>query len=261
MLTCLGFASIETIRPGDYVYSRDMQTGAIEEQAVLDVYEREVYETYSITIGDEEIEATAEHPFYTLDDGWVAAEDLEVGDEVATAEGESESVDDIVPNILDEPITVYNFAVMDNHNYFVGENKFLVHNMCATDPNASKSTLGKAAETQADEIKRGIKTGGAYKDVPANGGQVHHMPADSVSPYSKNNGPGIRMDTSDHMKTASWGRSKSAQAYRAKQKELIDKGLFRKAQQMDIENVRELFGNKYDEAIQQMLEYTEKLLE
>ncbi len=62
------------------------------------------------------------------------------------------------------------------------------------------------------------KTGGAYKDVPANGGQVHHMPADSVSPYSKNAGPGIRMDTPDHMKTVSWGRSKSAQEYRAIQK-------------------------------------------
>ena len=68
------------------------------------------------------------------------------------------------------------------------------------------------------------------------------------------------MDTPDHMKTASWGRSKAAQAYRAIQKELIDKGLFREAQQMDIENVRALFGNKYDEAIQQMLEYTEELL-
>ena len=86
------------------------------------------------------------------------------------------------------------------------------------------------------------------------------MPADSVSPYSKNSEPGIRMDTPDHMKTASWGRSKAAQAYRAIQKELIDKGLFREVQQMDIENVRELFGNKYDEAIQQMLAYTEELL-
>ena len=153
MLTCLGFASIETIRPGDYVYSRDMQTGAIEEQAVLDVYEREVYETYSITIGDEEIEATAEHPFYTPDDGWVAAEDLEVGDEVATADGESETVDDIVRNILDEPVTVYNFAVMDNHNYFVGENKLLVHNMCAKNPTVAESKFEKAIEKHADKVK------------------------------------------------------------------------------------------------------------
>lgn len=86
------------------------------------------------------------------------------------------------------------------------------------------------------------------------------MPADSVSPYSKNAGPGIRMDTPDHMKTASWGRSKSAQEYRAIQKELIDKGLFREAQQMDIDNVKSLFGNKYDGAIKQMLEYTNELL-
>ena len=86
------------------------------------------------------------------------------------------------------------------------------------------------------------------------------MPADSVSPYSKNNGPGVRMDTPDHMDTASWGRSKSAQSYRAKQKELIDKGLFREAQQMDIDDVRMKFGNKYDVAIQQMLGYTEELL-
>ena len=86
------------------------------------------------------------------------------------------------------------------------------------------------------------------------------IPADSVNPYSKNAGPGIRMDTPDHMKTASWGRSKSAQEYRAIQKKLIDKGLFREAQQMDIDNVRTLFNNKYDDAIQQMLEYTDELL-
>ena len=86
------------------------------------------------------------------------------------------------------------------------------------------------------------------------------MPADSVSPYSKGDGPGIRMATKDHMDTASWGRSKGAQAYRAKQKELIDKGLFREAQQMDIDDVRAKFGNKYNESIQEMLEYTDELL-
>ena len=62
------------------------------------------------------------------------------------------------------------------------------------------------------------------------------------------------------MDTASWGRSKGAQAYRAKQKELIDKGLFREAQQMDIDDVRAKFGNKYNESIQEMLEYTDELL-
>ena len=61
------------------------------------------------------------------------------------------------------------------------------------------------------------KLGGAYRDVPAQGGEIHHMPADSVSPLSKGSGPGIRMETPDHMETASWGRSHEAQAYRAQQ--------------------------------------------
>ncbi len=86
------------------------------------------------------------------------------------------------------------------------------------------------------------------------------MPADSVSPYSTRKGPAVRMETKDHMDTASWGSSKEAKAYRAKQKELIDQGKFEEAQQMDIDNVRELFGEKYETGIQQMIEYTKKLL-
>ncbi|UZQ51248.1 hypothetical protein [Clostridium kluyveri] len=103
------------------------------------------------------------------------------------------------------------------------------------------------------------KIGGAYKDVPANGGQVHHMPANSISPYSKGEGPGIRMETKDHMDTASWGSSKKAKQYRQTQKDLIDQGKFEEAQQMDIGDVRTKFKDKYDDAIQQMLDYTKEL--
>ena len=105
-----------------------------------------------------------------------------------------------------------------------------------------------------------LKIGGAYKDVPANGGQVHHMPADSISPYSKGKGPGVRMETRDHMDTASWGSSKKAKQYRQKQKELIERGKFREAQQMDIDDVRLKFNDKYDDAIEQMKKYTDELL-
>ena len=108
-------------------------------------------------------------------------------------------------------------------------------------------------------VKQESKLGGAYNQVPANGGEVHHMPADSVSPLSKGKGPGIRMDTPDHYGTASWGRSKEAQAYRARQKELIDQGRFKEAQQMDIDDVRSKFGRKYEQHIRQMRKYTEEI--
>ena len=115
--------------------------------------------------------------------------------------------------------------------------------------------LGRTGTSKVEEA-----LGGAYKDVPKNGGQNHHMPADSVSPYSTRKGPAVRMETADHMDTASWGSSKEAKAYRAKQKKLIDQGKFEEAQQMDVDNVRELFGDKYDNGIQQMIDYTKRLL-
>jgi len=69
------------------------------------------------------------------------------------------------------------------------------------------------------------------------------------------------MKIADHKKTASWGSSAEAKAYREKQAQLIKDGKFDEAQKMDIQDVRSKFGKKYDDAIEQMLEYTRKLFE
>jgi hypothetical protein len=98
--------------------------------------------------------------------------------------------------------------------------------------------------------------GGAYKDITRTGGEIHHMPADSVSPLSKSEGPAVNMDTIDHRQTASWGNSKEAQLYRAQQKSLIEQGDFAGAQQMDINDLITKFGNKYNQGILQMQKYT-----
>lgn len=74
-----------------------------------------------------------------------------------------------------------------------------------------------------------------------------------MSPLSKNKGPGILMDKADHQKTASWGRSKSAQKYRQKQNDLIDQGKMDDAIQMDIDDVRSI-DTKYDDRIMEMID-------
>jgi hypothetical protein len=104
------------------------------------------------------------------------------------------------------------------------------------------------------ELDLGAK-GGAYKDVRAGnkGGQVHHTPADAVSQYSRVHGPSVWMETADHMKTASWGRSNAAQAYRQQQADLISKGKFLESIKMDINDIRSKFGSKYDQPIKEML--------
>ena len=124
--------------------------------------------------------------------------------------------------------------------------------------NAVKEEFGKENKEVESE-----KTGGSYKEVykPGEGDtkEVHHTPADSESPLERDDGPAIKMDKADHRMTASCGNSLEAREYRAKQKELIDSGKFREAVQMDIDDIRGKFGDKYDKAIGEMLNYVDKL--
>jgi hypothetical protein len=99
--------------------------------------------------------------------------------------------------------------------------------------------------------------GGRYGKVRAanTGGEVHHMPADSVSPLSRSKGPGILMDKADHARTASHGSQGLAGAkYRARQKALIEQGRFDDAVQMDIDDIQSKSANKYDDAILEMID-------
>jgi uncharacterized protein YtpQ (UPF0354 family) len=87
------------------------------------------------------------------------------------------------------------------------------------------------------------------------GWEVHHMPADSISPLSRWKWPTIYMSKADHKLTGSYKKSASSIKYRNKQKKLIEDWRFREAIQMDIDDIRSKFWDKYDEWIKQMLKY------
>lgn len=74
-----------------------------------------------------------------------------------------------------------------------------------------------------------------------------------MAPYGRTKGPSVWMETPDHRRTASWGSSKAAEAYRQRQADLISKGKLREAIQMDIDDIRSKFGSKYDKNISEML--------
>ena len=115
------------------------------------------------------------------------------------------------------------------------------------------------------EIRETEKQGGSYDEVKENSNgvthEVHHMPADSASDLPRGDGPAIKMEKEDHWKTASWGKSKEAQEYRQKQRELIEQGKFLEAFEMDVADIRAKFGDKYDDAIAEAREYVKKLEE
>lgn len=120
---------------------------------------------------------------------------------------------------------------------------------------APSAGLGEAVDDLIDGVTP-ARLGGRYDELDAQGGlyEKHHMPADSVNDLSRGKGPCILMDPADHRKTASWGRGRAAQQYRALQRQLIEQGRFDDATMMDIDNIRGLFGNKYDEHILQMID-------
>ena len=147
VLTAIGTSSIEDVRAGDYVYAKDEETGEQKYMPVLETYEREVNETYTVTIEGETIETTATHPFYTTEGEWTRAEDLKAGDRVELSDGNSAEVESVEKNELEEPVTVYNFCVMDYHTYYVGESEIFVHNWCPTfvAEAAIKTSYGKSS--------------------------------------------------------------------------------------------------------------------
>ena len=131
-----GLVCIEEVNVGDAVLAYNPETGETEFKEVLNVWIKETDEILHVSTSDgETIDTTTNHPFYVEDKGWVAAGDLEIGDTLVTADGDTVEIADIEIEKLAEPILVYNLEVEDFHTYFVGEYGVLVHNDCWGKPN------------------------------------------------------------------------------------------------------------------------------
>jgi len=162
--------NIEDIEVGDLVYSYDTITGTVELKEVTAVFVREADHINYLTIEDENgniqtLEVTDVHPFWVVTDEpdleraarglvdengvwlyhenigptdngfWVEAKDLREGDVFLGANGELSTVVSNERVEFPEGVTVYNFTVDGNHNYFViaqgdesGQTCVLVHN-------------------------------------------------------------------------------------------------------------------------------------
>jgi filamentous hemagglutinin len=72
---------------------------------------------------------TAEHPFYTSENEWIEAGELQLGDDIRAATWTTGEVEAIT--IVTQPQRMYNFTVAAAHTYFVGDGQWLVHN-CGT---------------------------------------------------------------------------------------------------------------------------------
>jgi hypothetical protein len=88
--------------------------------------------------------ATADHPWFTVDQRWVQTSDLKLGDKIETATGEAfRLVGDVLSGRIEK---TYNLEVNGLHTFLVGRDHLVVHNSCLT-----------PIEQTLERIKNGIK--------------------------------------------------------------------------------------------------------
>ena len=133
--TADGDRPIEEIQIGDLVLSANPETGEIAYKPVVNTYVHVTDTVLYLTIDEEIIETTEDHPFWVEGQGWTSAKLLQPGDVVWLKDGSTQCVDDI--EIVELPegeyVAVYNFEVADFHTYFVSDYDVLVHNKCKYD--------------------------------------------------------------------------------------------------------------------------------
>ena len=121
----------------------------------------------------EEIVCTEGHPFYVNNIGWVKSIDLLENDSILMYNNCSATLKQKDNEELEVEKLTYNIEVEDFHTYYVGENSFLVHNIC-TKANTKKyspdilSTKTGEIAYQGRISKKFLDTGLNIKEIIKN---------------------------------------------------------------------------------------------
>jgi hypothetical protein len=148
---------------GDIVYSYDTLTGEVSQKEVTATFVRESNHLRYLTAVDENgyeqnIETIDEHPFWVVNkEAWGKAKDLREGDVFIGANGELSCLAGKERVEYPAGITVYNFTVDGNHDYYViaetgeyGQICVLVHN---ANCGGSDSYVPKARDRYTNNMK------------------------------------------------------------------------------------------------------------
>jgi len=161
-----GMKPIEEVKVGEKVKSFNERTGQTSYEPVMELMQHDgTFQLIKVTLDSgESLGATAGHPFYVQGKGWNVAANLKVGDVLRLHNG----ITLVIKTVSTSTYVgrVYNFAVAQNANYFVGEDGVLVHN-CLNKKVADKLSdlIDNAHETAREAIR---KRGGG-------GSQVHQL--------------------------------------------------------------------------------------
>ena len=205
VLAASGNVPIENICPGDYVWAWDEETGDVALKEVVETYINETDELVHLFVNGEEIVCTPSHPFYSPIKGWTDAVRLQAGDILVLVNGEYVVVEKVQHEILETPVTVYNFQVKDYHTYYVANTGVLVHNRCRpTSPNQMQQqvTSGKAPKEVLHVDKASPGSPMHQPHVHFRDGTVLNM--DGTTSHSGNGTPRLTAEIKEWLTKNGW---------------------------------------------------------
>jgi Pretoxin HINT domain len=123
--TARGLVAIDHIQLGDLVLSKNVETGELGYQPVIDRTIRRQKPTVNLQFEGETIGVTPRHPIWTPERDWVRARDLGPGDLVSTSSGSTP----VETSSEGQSDYVYNLVVSGTNTYFVGRNRILAHDI------------------------------------------------------------------------------------------------------------------------------------
>lgn len=133
IVTANGYRDIDKLFIGEKVLTYNEKTKKNEYKSVLHTFKFEDAheELYTIKInGNTEFSLTGYHRVYAYRDGeykYIPANELVVGDIVRYSSSEEHTITDISYETINK--MVYNLETEDNHNFYIGNEGILVHNM------------------------------------------------------------------------------------------------------------------------------------
>jgi len=168
--TDAGEKAIGSLVIGDKVLAYDQQSGTTGNYAIQAVLVHDDPEIEYLRIEGEWLQTTPEHPFFSQEQGWVAAGELRPGQHIRKADGSYGQVQTV--EVVQQQKQMYNLTVEQAHTFFVGKKQWLVHNECQRvlfgqrriDANFSmKSEVpnvlsGRSIYEVAEDLRNGILT-------------------------------------------------------------------------------------------------------
>ena len=124
--TLNGFVDIQDLNIGDTIYAFNFSSKEVEFSTITKKHIFVSKYIFELTISNETILVTEDHPFYVREKGWVKVKDLILGDVIFLENKSYENVISIREIPWDDK--VHNIEVAKHHNYFITRLKILVHN-------------------------------------------------------------------------------------------------------------------------------------